>query len=319
MVEQISVGTLPNYKPQQRHQVGAEQRDWGEIFRDFFYSEHSSNLEEDSDSERKFKSEWMHHVLEPVLGCLNRNKHSLQIHRIEKDLIYLSALNISKQRQLFISFPVAPVSLGILLIAYYAHLTREERDIYHTHHAVSAKDYVIWIRPQNSGNVSTLRTTKAINLVDETRCKLSERIACFPAYKFDELIKSDKLKVFTLRSLSEAVGLLKQSNYCSLVVIDDPSGQTYPSPSNYGSEAFNLASICKQKQIPMVGIVPPWTMRSIEDQETKSSQETLLWPIDFYALCSCLADRDFFVSDGIRHPIEESYVLFEKKRKSLTE
>jgi hypothetical protein len=319
LVEQISIGTLPNYKPQQRHPVGAEQRDWGEIFRDFFYSEYSSNLEENSDPESKFKPEWMHHVLEPVLGCLNKNKHSLQIHRIEKDLLYLSALSISKQRQLFISFPVAPVSLGILLVAYYAHLTREERDIYHTHHAVSPKDYVIWVRPQNNGSISTLRTTKAINLVYETRCQLSERIACFPAYKFEDSIKTNKLKVFMLRSLSEAVGLLKQSNYCSLVVIDDPSGQTYPSPSNYGSEVFNLASICRQKQIPMVGIVPPWAMGSIEYHETKKSQETLLWPIDFYALCSCLADRDLFVSDGIRHPIEESYVLFEKKRKSLAE
>jgi hypothetical protein len=319
LADQISLGASPNYKLQQRPQVWAEQRVWGEIFRDFFYSEHSSDSEENPDLEDNYKSEWMHHVLEPVLGCLKRNKYSIQIHRLEKDLIYLSALSISQQRQLFISFPVSPISLGILLVAYYAHLTREERDISHTRHAISAKDYVIWIRPKDTGKIMNLRTTKSFNLVDTNRCCLSERIACIPACKFDESLKVERLKVCIVRSLSEAIELLKQSNYCSLVVLDDPSGRTYQSPSNYGNEAFKLASICRQKQIPLVGIVPPWIMRDIEYYETKTLQETLLWPIDFYALCSCPADRDLFVSDGIRHPIEESYVLLEKKRKSLNE
>jgi hypothetical protein len=319
LAEQISLGASPNYKLQQRPRVWADQRAWGEIFRDFFYSEPSSESKKNPDLEYKFKSEWMHHVLEPVLGCLKKNNYPIQIHTLEKDLIYLSALSISQQRQLFISFPVSPISLGILLVVYYAHLTREERDISHTNHATSAKDYVIWIRPKDTGKILNLRTTKSFNIIDQNRYKLNERIACIPACKFDESLKSDRLKVFVVRSLSEANELLKQSNYCSLVVIDDPSGRTYPSPYNYGSEAFKLSSICRQKRIPMVGIVPSWAMRDIEYHEIKNPQKTLLWPIDFYALRSCPADRDLFVSNGILHPIEESYLLLEKKRKLLTD
>ena len=88
------------------HHNWSERRAWGEIFRESF------NLE------------WTHQVLDPLLGRLKRKKHSIQIHRLEKDLIYLSALSISKCNQLFISFPVSPVSLGVLLVAYYAHLSR---------------------------------------------------------------------------------------------------------------------------------------------------------------------------------------------------
>ncbi|WP_216669977.1 hypothetical protein [Brasilonema sennae] len=276
---------------------------WGEIFRG------------------SFNSEVRHQVFERILGCLKRNSNSIQIHTLEKDLTYLSALSISKKRQLFISFPVSPVSLGILLVIYYAHLFREERDISHTHHAISAKDFVIWIRPQDNGKVSNLRTTRAFNLIEreDTHCALSEKIACLPAYKFEESSQSQRLRVVMVRSLSEAVELFKESQYCSLVVIDDPSGQTYPSPSSYGTEAFKLASLCRQKQIPMVGIVPPWAMRDIEYREKNHPWGILLWPVDFFALRSYPADRGLFANGGTLHPIEESYLLLERKRLSLKE
>lgn len=282
----------------------SEQRAWGEIFRE------------------GFSWEWTHQVLDPLLGCLKSKKHSIQIHSLEKELIYLSSLSISKRRQLFISLPVSPASLGILLVAYYAQLSREQRDIYQTHHVVSAKDFVIWIRPQDNGQILKLRTTKAFNLVDssETRCALSERIACLPAYKVNESFKNERLRVFMVRSLIEGVELLKQSSRCSLVVIDDPSGRTYSSPSAYGSEAFGLASLCGQKRIPMVGIVPPWTMKDIEYHETNNPLGILLWPIDFFALCSCPAERGLYAKNGgTLHPIEESHLLLEKKRLTLTE
>jgi hypothetical protein len=170
---------------------------WGEIFRESFHSE------------------VRHQVFERILGCLKRNRYSIQINTLEKDLTYLSALNISKKRQLFISLPVSPVSLGILLVIYYAHLFREERDIYHTHHAISAKDFVIWIRPQDNGKISNLRTTRAFNLIEreDTHCALSEKIACLPAYKFEESSQSQRLRVVMVRSLSEAVELFKKSQY----------------------------------------------------------------------------------------------------------
>ncbi|MEQ8539159.1 MAG: hypothetical protein RIB93_17115 [Coleofasciculus sp. D1-CHI-01] len=287
------------------HRLETERRFWGDIFRD------SSN----------FNPEWMHQVFEPSLGCLKQKKHSIQIHRLEKDLIYLSALTIYQRHQVFVSFPVSPVALGILIVVYYAHLVREERDIYCINHAVSAKDFVIWIRPQDKGKLSSLRTTKAVNLIDawETRCSLGERVLCLPIYKFDESSKSERLKVVMVRSLSEAIELFKRSRYCSLVVIDDPSGCTYPSPSTYGNEAFKLASLCRQKRIPMVGIVPPWTIGDIEYHITNNSSELLLYPIDFFALCSYPAEAGSFSTREPRHPIEESYLRLERKRKSLAE
>lgn len=309
LTEQISGGTLSSsLEQQQKYLIWANHQEWGEIFR------------------QSFNLEWKYQVLEPILGCLKRDKQSIQIHRLEKDLVYLSARSIYKRHQLFISFPVSPVSLGILLIAYYAHLTREARDIYHTHHAVSPKDFAIWIRPKDNGQISTLTTTKAFNFVDnrvvdnrDTHFNLSERIACLPAYKFDESLKSERLKVFMVRSLSEAAELLKQSSHCSLVVLDDPSGRTYPSPSNYGSEAFELASLCGRKQIPLVGIVPPWAMKELEYHETKRSQGILLWPIDFFALCSYPEEPLFFANRGVIHSIEESCLLLRRKRQTLTE
>ncbi|NEP01615.1 MAG: hypothetical protein F6K58_23755 [Symploca sp. SIO2E9] len=319
MAEQISDGTLPDFEAKQKYQACIAQRKWGEIFRESFYFDNSSDPGESSDSEDNFKREWMHHVLEPVLGCLKINRHSLQIHPIEKELIYLSALSISQRCQLFISFPVSPVSLAILLLVYSAHLTREDRDIYRIHHAVAAKDFAIWVRPKNSGQILSLRTTKAFNLVDTVRCQLRERIACYPACKFNESLKSERLKVFTVRSLSEAIELLKQSSYCSLVLLDDPSGRTYPSPSNYGSEAFKLASLCKRRQIPMAGIVPPWTMKDIEYHEINNSSGILFWPIDFFALRSYSSEQSLFAHGQTHHPIEESYLLLERKQQVLNE
>jgi len=306
LADQIFVKTIQSSVEQRHiHRLETERRFWGDIFRD------SSN----------FNPEWMHQVLEPSLGCLKQKKHSIQIHRLEKDLIYLSALTIYQRHQVFVSFPVSPVALGILIVVYYAHLVREERDIYCINHAVSAKDFVIWIRPQDKGKLSSLRTTKAVNLIDawETRCSLGERVLCLPIYKFDESSKSERLKVVMVRSLSEAIELFKRSRYCSLVVIDDPSGCTYPSPSTYGNEAFKLASLCRQKRIPMVGIVPPWTIGDIEYHITNNSSELLLYPIDFFALCSYPAEAGSFSTREPRHPIEESYLRLERKRKSLAE
>lgn len=278
-------------------------RTWGEIFRD------------------SFNSEIRYQVFDRVLGCLKRDKHSIQIHPLEKDLVYLSAFNIYKKRQLFISFPVVPISLGILLVSYYAHLPRDKRDIYNINHAVSPKDFVIWIRPQDNGQISNLRTTRAFNIVEkhDDDYLLRDRIVCLPAYKFDESSKSERLKVVMVRSLSDAAELLKQSNYCSLVVIDDPSGRTYPSPSSYGNEAYKLATVCRQKEIPMVGIIPPWVMKDIEYHEEKHPCGISLWAVDFWFLRSYPEERSFYINRGIIHPIEESYLLLEKKRKSLRE
>lgn len=279
------------------------RRTWGEIFRE------------------SFNSEIRYQVFDRVLGCLKRDKHSIQIHPLEKDLVYLSAFNIYKKRQLFISFPVVPISLGILLVSYYAHLPRDKRDIYNINHAVSAKDFVIWIRPQDNGQISNLRTTRAFNIVNkqEDDYLLRERIVCLPAYKFDESSRSERLKVVMVRSLSDAAELLKQSSYCSLVVIDDPSGRTYPSPSSYGNEAYKLATVCRQKEIPMVGIIPPWVMKDIEYHEEKHPCGISLWAVDFWFLRSYPEERSFYANRGIIHPIEESYLLLEKKRKSLRE
>jgi len=279
------------------------KRPWGEIFRE------------------SFNSEVRHQLFERILGCLKRSRHSIQIHPLEKDLVYLSALSISKKRQLFISFPVAPVALGILLVIYYSHLYREERDIYNINHAVSAKDFIIWLRPQDNGQIYKLRTTKAFNLVEteDTYCNLSERVVCIPNYKFDESSRSQKLRVVMVRSLLECAELLSHSNYCSLVLIDDSSGRTYPSPSNYGNEAFELANLCTQKQIPMIGIVPPWIMKDIEYHQKKQPCGILIWPIDFFALRSYTEEAWRANDNEILHPIEESYSLLERKRLSLKE
>jgi hypothetical protein len=303
------------------------KRPWGEIFRELFNAEATYEESDDLDAsiketkQERISSEIRHSLFERILGCLKRNRHSIQIHPLEKDLVYLSALNIHKKRQLFISFPIAPVSLGILLVIYYAHLPREERDIYQINHAVKAQDFLIWVRPQDNGQVSNLRTTKAFNLIerDDTHLDLSQKIICVPSYRFDEASKNQCLRVVTVRSLAEAVELLKQSSYCSLVIVDDPSGRTYPSPSSYGNKAFELASLCTQKQIPMVGIVPPWVMRNINYHEKKHKSEILLWAIDFFALRSYPEERGLFANGGIFHPIEESYLLLERKRLSLKE
>lgn len=291
------------------HQAGQTprnwgQKEWGEVFRE------------------SFDLKWQHQILDPVLGCLKKSKHSIEIHRLEKDLVYLSAKSISQRCQLFISFPVSPVSLGILLIVYSAHLPREERDIYHTHHAVSAKDFIIWVRPKNNGQISTLRTTRAVNLIDyeDTHYYLSKQMICLPVSQFDESSKSERLRVVMVRALSEAVELLNRSSYCSLVILDDSSGKTCLSPSVYGSKAFEFAKICSYKRIPMVGIVPPWTMKDIEQQEHKEVALIKLWPIDFFTLRSYSQGALIATNESNNiHPIEESYLRLERKRQSLRE
>lgn len=259
-----------------------------------------------------FPREQMLSLLDPILGCLKINKHSLQIHRLEKDLVYLIALSIANRHQLFISFPVSPVSLGILTIAYFCHIPE----------SALGKNFVIWVRPKDNGKILSLRTCTAFNLVDSwhTRLYFNQKISCLPYYKISEPSDGKKVRVFMVRSLSEAIDLLNTSKNCSLVVIDDPSGRTYPSPSAYGSQAFDLASLCRQKQIPVVGIVPPWTMQDIDYRETNSSQGILLWPIDFFALRSYPPERSLFAKNSNNHhPIEESYLLLENKRRSLKE
>lgn len=303
------------------------KRPWEEIFREIFNPEATHEVCDESGAyieetqPKSPKLEVRHLLFDRILGCLKRNRHSIQIHPLEKDLVYLSALNISERRQLFISFPVSPVSLGILLIIYYAHLPRELRDIYSTNHAVSAKDFAIWIRPQDNGQIYNLRTTRAFNLVEkqDDDYLLRERIVCLPAYKFDESSRSERLRVVMVRSLSDAAELLKQSNYCSLVVIDDPSGRTYPSPSTYGNEAYELATVCRQKKVPMVGIIPPWVMKDIEYHEKKHPWGISLWAIDFWSLRSYPEERGLFANSETIHPIEESYLLLERKRQSLRE
>ncbi len=79
-----------------------------------------------------------------------------------------------------------------------------------------------------------------------------------------------------VRSLSEGMQLLQKSKFCSLVVLDDPSGRTYPSPSRYGQEASELAKLCNAKAIPIIGIVPPWAMHSIEEREHSAEDNILL-------------------------------------------
>lgn len=123
-----------------------------------------------------------------------------------------------------------------------------------------------------------------------------------------------------VRSLSEATELLKKSQYCSFVVLDDPSGCTHRSPYQYGNQTFKLTNLCHQKQIPLIGIIPPWTMKHIEYQENKNHLGILLWPIDFFALYSYPKEKRLLASSIQNiHPIEESFSRIERKRQSLRE
>jgi hypothetical protein len=259
-------------------------------------------------------------LFDPLLGHLKVGKpiktgnwprdYPLQIHRLEKDLVYLIAIAIAKQSQLFLSLPVSPSSLGILTVAYYATLSRDERDLFNGNHTVSPKHFVIWIRPRDNGQVQNLRIARTVNDL----VSLSNRIVCVPSSKFDENVKESRLKVVTVRSLEEGRDLLKQSKYCSLVVLDDDLGRTYPSPSQYSNEAFNLANLCQQKKIPMIGVVPPWSMRTLEWHENKHQMGIGLWAVDLPALCSYPLENDFFRTSILSHPIEESFLAINQRR-----
>ncbi|WP_430675753.1 hypothetical protein [Leptolyngbya sp. AN10] len=265
------------------------------------------------------------HLLDPLLGRLKAGKpskaggwsrdHLLGIHRLEKDLIYLIAKAINCRAQLFLSLPVSPVSLGILTVAYYASLAREERDPFSTNQAISAKNFVIWIRPHDNGQIQNLKITRSSSEPESLR----DRMICLPIQQFDESAKEQRLRIYTARSLSDAIALLRQSNFCSLVVLDDSSGRTYPSPSSYGNEAYKLADLCKQAGIPMIGVVPPWTMRILDFWENKSNRGMLLWAVDFAALQSYPTESSPFSLSSIPHPIEESYQTLDRKCKSLSE
>ncbi len=250
-------------------------------------------------------------VLDPILGCLKMNKHSIAIHQLEKDLLYLIAMSIEKRSQIFISFPISPVSLGSLTVVYFAHIAN----------SFFSKAFIIWVRPKDNGQILRLRTTNAFNLVDkeDTHFDLRQKITCLPSYKISEPYYREQRRVFMVRSLSEAIEFLKQSNYCSLVVLDDPSGSTDPSPSILGKKAFELGAICQQKQIPMVGIVPPWSMKDIEYHENQKFLGIKLWPIDFFALCSYPKEPSLFSNHVAHHPIDESYLILQKKRATLKE
>jgi len=262
---------------------------------------------------------WTFHNLDPLLGWLKGRRgrgsywsadHPLNIHRLEKDLAYLSVVAINKSAQLFLSFPVSPVALGILTVAYYANLPREERDLISKNHAVASKSFVLWIRPHDNGQIQNLRISRASN----SQINLNEQLVCLPAYRFEETAKDSRLRVVTARSLSEGVDLLQQSKYCSLVVLDDPSGRTCLSSSKYGNEVFKLAKDCKERSIPMLGIVPPWAMQQIEYCENNSQAGILLWAIDSGALRSHPVLSSFFAKNETPHPIEESYWLLTKRQ-----
>ena len=262
--------------------------------------------------------EWTFHHLDPLLGWLTGRRargsywstnHPLNIHRLEKDLAYLSVVAINKRAQLFLSFPVSPVALGILTVAYYANLPREERDRISRNHAVASKSFVLWIRPHDNGQIQNLRISRSSNF----QVNLNEQLVCLPAYRFEESAKDSRLRVVTARSLSEGVDLLQQSKYCSLVVLDDPSGRTYLSSSKYGNEVFELARDCQERDVPMIGIVPPWAMQQIEHRENNSQAGVLLWAIDSGALRSYPILTSPFVKTEPPHPIEESYRLLAKK------
>jgi hypothetical protein len=263
--------------------------------------------------------EWTFHHLDPVLGWLKGRRargsywsaeQPLTIHRLEKDLAYLNVITINKRAQLFLSFPASPVALGILTIAYYANLPREERDLLSRNHAIASKSFVLWIRPHDNGQIQNLKFSRSSN----SQVKLNEQLVCLPAYRFEEAAKETRLQVVMARSLSEGVELLQRSKYCSLVILDDPSGRTCLSSSKYGNEVFELAKNCKERGIPMIGIVPPWAMQQIEYCENSSQAGILLWAIDSGALQSYPVLSNSFAKNEILHPIEESYQMLTKRQ-----
>jgi len=271
-----------------------------------------------------FPLDWSTQLLDPLLGWLRRKRargsycsgeYPLNIHRLEKDLVYLAALAINKKAQLFVSFPVSPVSLGILTVAHYANRSREERDIFSTNHAVASKSFVIWIRPQDNGQIQNLRIVRTSG----KQLDFSERLICLPAHRFEEFRRDNRLRVVMVRSLSEAIRLLQESKFCALVVLDDPSGRTYSSPSRYGNEAFELAKLCRCKGIPMIGIAPPWVMHSIAERESVEADGVLLWAINSAALRSYPIYPSPFAKSDFPHPIEDSYQLLNKKCTSCVE
>ncbi|WP_156803770.1 hypothetical protein [Lyngbya sp. PCC 8106] len=276
---------------------------WTYIFRDKIYT-----------SENK---EYLVYVLE----CLKSKNKSINIHRLEKDLMYLISLALHKRNQLLFSFPVSPVALGILSILYYTHLPPEARYPEINQSLFAKRGFIIWVRPKNNGQILKLTTTKEFNFNNEyTDCNIRDRLTCLPAYQFDELSKSKTLRAVMVRSLSEATELLKQSQYCSFVVIDDPSGCTHRSPYQYGNETFKLTQLCQKKKIPLIGIVPPWAMKHLDYQENNNSSGILLWPVDFFALRSYPKEpRLFNPSSQNQHPIEESFSKIERKHQSLRE
>lgn len=241
-------------------------------------------------------------------------KHSIKVHRVEKDLVYLTTLSINKRNQLFISLPVTPVSVGTMVVAYSAQISEY----------LSSKAFVLWIGTEEDSKIKSLRTAKAFNFIDpwQSRINFKEKIVCWTADRINEPLSGNRLKVIIARSLEEGVELLQRFHNCSLVVLDDPSGQTYPSKDKYGEKAFGLARVCRERNIPLVGIVPPWAMKDIEDNQilAPNRENVLLWPMDFFTLRSYPDDGHIFDKNRNRHhPIEESFLRLERKRKCLHE
>jgi hypothetical protein len=251
----------------------------------------------------------------------HKKKH-IEIHRLEKDLIYLICLAIKKKKQLLFSLPISPVALGILSIIFYASLPFDLRLNNTNKSFFKKRNFIIWVRPKNNGQILSLRITQAFNLTDneDIDCKMSDQLTCLPIHHFEESSNSNKMRVVMLRSLSEATELLKKSQYCSFVVIDDPSGSTHRSPYQYGNQTFKLTNLCHQKQIPLIGIIPPWTMKHIEYQENNNHLGILLWPIDFFALYSYPQEKRLLARSRQNiHPIEGSFSRIERKRQFLRE
>ncbi|MBC6455072.1 MAG: hypothetical protein GDA43_19230 [Hormoscilla sp. SP5CHS1] len=285
-----------SFKKKRVQNYWSDRRSWGEIFRN------------------TFDLRWTQHVLDPILGCLKMTKHSIKVHRVEKDLVYLTTLSINKHNQLFISLPVSPVSVGTMVVAYSAQIADR----------ISAKAFVLWIGTESDSKIDSLRTAKAFNFIDpwQSRINFKEKIVGGPVDKINEPLSGNKLKAIGVITLVEGVELLQRFHNCSLVVLDDPSGKTYPRNSSYGEEAFALARVCREKNIPLVGIVPPWVMKDIEYNKigAQNTENVLLWPIDFFTLRSYPDDGHIFDKNRNRHhPIEESFLRLEKKRKCLHE
>lgn len=273
----------------------SDRRSWGEIFRN------------------TFDLRWTQHVLDPILGCLKMKKHSIKVHRVEKDLVYLTTLSINKRKQLFISLPVTPVSVGTMVVAYSAQIADR-----------LAKGFVLWIRREENSKIDRLRTAKAFNFIDpwQSRINFKEKVVCWTADRINEPLSGTKLKVIMAQSLEAGIELLQRFHNCYMVVLDDPSGKTYPRNHSYGEEAFGLAKVCREKEIPLVGIVPPWVMKDIEYNQivAQNTENVLLWPIDFFTLRSYPDDGHIFDKNRNRHhPIEESFLRLERKRQCLQE